>query len=432
MCEVSVSVDAVVLLFACRSCIFGSLRGVPSMSSSLTAQLFGSAAPADAAPADDVFAAKANKVDAKALMRTVATAAAVAADGKRVPGTATVPEKKQPKHRSHLHDEPNIEENRRTVFVNNLPNDCDRKALKKFFIKCGEVESVRLRCIQLAEQKGDKNRGRAVKCLRGEVQKGDEFSATGYVLFKVPSAVPLALAMSGSVFMNRHLSITREDDESKAFVPKFSVFLGNLSYDIRDEEVWQYFLDRGITDVDRVRVIRDRNTGYARGIGYVGFRSSASVQRAIQTREQELRGRPLRICHVQKPTKTKLADNATRREKRRQKHLESIRAQLPEAPAAMPAGKKLSKKAAAAAAATDDGKAGRTSGRRADAKDAGLDEAPSWMGTTTNPRKKLPRDLRVLTQTNEDRKKLIKQKRKEQQERVREARKAKVGKKRAA
>uniref|UniRef100_A0A7S1Q3U3 RRM domain-containing protein n=1 Tax=Neobodo designis TaxID=312471 RepID=A0A7S1Q3U3_NEODS len=331
-------------------------------------------------------------------------------------------EKPRKKHLSHSKDEQDPDEIRRTVFVSNLPNSTHvRGELEKWLSKeCGAIESVRMRCLRLAEQRGEKNRGRGVRVLRGELKDDDKASAVAYVLFSRASSVELALSLSGHVFKGRHLTIAREEGESKAFLPKFSVFLGNLSYDVADEDVWNYFLEKGITDVDRVRVLRDRDTGKAKGIGYVGFRSSASVRRAIDAREQDLLGRPLRICHVQKPKDPKLqVGSATRREVRRLKQQKAMAELGP----SVVASKKLTKKAKAKAQRED---AAKTSGRREDAAALGIDDVPSWMGATTNPRKKLPKDIRGLTQSTEEKKKIATEKRKAERERVREQRKAKA------
>ena len=56
----------------------------------------------------------------------------------------------------------------------------------------------------------------------------------------------------------------------------------------------------------------------------------------------------------------------------------------------------------------------------------GIEDVPAWMGATTNPRKKLPRDIRGLTQSTEEKKKMMTEKRKAERERVRDQRKAKA------
>ena len=414
-------------------------KGIPTLSTSSAAAATDDAHD-DAAPAASVkagglagFAAVVAQPSSSAaddLFRKIAPApktAAPAGAGRRVAakaaatGAVVEEEKKRKKHLSHLHDDMDPKELQRTVFISNVPNSTNvRNDLTRHFRECGEIESVRVRCLRLAKQTGEtKSRGRGVRVLRHEFDTDDRVSAVAYIVFVRPSSVELALAMSGTVFKGRHLTVAREEKESKAFLPKFSVFLGNLAHDVADEEVWNYFLERNIKDVDRVRIIRDRDTGLAKGIGYVGFRSSASVKRAIEVREQDLHGRPLRVCHVQKPKDPKLQiTSATRREMRRLKHQKAIMDNGPE----VLAGKKLTKKAKAAAARGGEDQQ-KTSGRREEAANVGMKEVPSWMGTTTNPRKKLPAELRALTQTREDRRKAITEKRKAEKERIREKRK---------
>ena len=97
----------------------------------------------------------------------------------------------------------NEDEDRRTVYVGNLINTVDKKDVLKAFKDCGDIESVRIRN-QVLEAETDKKRGRAVRILRGEVKKGEQFSAAAYVLFKQESSVKAALAKTGLVLVATH------------------------------------------------------------------------------------------------------------------------------------------------------------------------------------------------------------------------------------
>lgn len=308
-------------------------------------------------------------------------------------GGVAVKDAGRKRHLSHGKDD-HTEEDKRTVFVGNLPNDVHRRDLEKFFKKCGEVESVRVRCQMLEKRaENDKDRGRAVRILRGELSKAESATAIAYVLFKERSSVAAAVALSGSVLCGRHLSITTEDAEGKAFMPRGSLFLGNLAYDVSDEDVWKFFLDGGFHPV-HVRVVRDRNTGLAQGIGFVSFASPESADEALKLRDGGMiRDRVVRICHVQKSKSMSVVPS------RRERRKEAMRTQ-PVAGPQMPGGggnngsndKKRRRGDAsgnaAAAAAHAAGKARKAAG----------EEHPPWMGVATNPRKKLARDLRPLVE----------------------------------
>lgn len=280
-------------------------------------------------------------------------------------------ERLKKKHLSHAVDR-HDDEDTRTVFVGNLPNDVDKRKVMSFFKDCGEIENARIRCQTLTRQE-TKERGRAVRVLRKEFEKGEEYSATAYVLFKHKNSVPKAVQKSGMVFLDRHIVVTEENAVSKAFDPKTSAFLGNLSYDTSDEQVWRFFADNGITDVRRVRIVRDRNTGRNKGIGYVEFSSSSSCNTAIALRGKEINGREVRMCHVQKSKDPAIAKlQASRRDARKAKN-------------------KDAKKSGPL-------KKGQTADQTR--KVVVKEDMPSWMGVVTNARKKLARDLRPLIPNN--------------------------------
>eukprot|EP00658_Telonema_sp_P-2_P037061 TRINITY_DN26694_c0_g1_i4.p1 TRINITY_DN26694_c0_g1~~TRINITY_DN26694_c0_g1_i4.p1 ORF type:complete len:208 (+),score=80.43 TRINITY_DN26694_c0_g1_i4:355-978(+) len=161
-------------------------------------------------------------------------------------------------------------------------------------------------------------KGRAIQILKKEFKEGEEYSAVAYVLFEKESSVAKAIEKTGFVLLDRHISVNEESKLSKAFDHKTSGFLGNIAYDTSDEAIWRYFIDRNITEIKRVRLVRDRETGLAKGFGYIEFASQNVLEKAIALRGEKLNGRELRMCHVQKskdPAVAKL--QASRRDKRK-------------------------------------------------------------------------------------------------------------------
>lgn len=270
---------------------------------------------------------------------------------------------------------PNEEEDARTVFVGNLPNTIHKRDVEKIFKTCGTVESVRVRCQTLEElDEKHQNLGRAVRVLRGEVKKDEKFSATAYVLFHSAESIAAALDKNGLVFHNRHLVVTTMDAGSRAYPPETSIFLGNVAYDTTEEHVWNFFQEHGVPDVKRVRLVRDRETGACKGFGYVEFLHAASVAPAVATRGNKLNGRELRIVHVNKSKDVK-AVTASRRDKRR------------------------NDRSGGSSSNEGDRKRGRGDDAGASAKKPrGESDMPSWAGVMTNPRRKMPKDLRPLVE----------------------------------
>ena len=51
---------------------------------------------------------------------------------------------------------------------------------------------------------------------------------------------------------------------------KRSVFVGNLPFDVQDEDLYTHFARCG--DIEFVRVVRDKKTNIGKGFGYVQFK----------------------------------------------------------------------------------------------------------------------------------------------------------------
>lgn len=78
-----------------------------------------------------------------------------------------------------------------------------------------------------------------------------------------------------------------EHDVSKA------VFVGNLPFDAEDDDLWKIFEKCG--EIESVRIVRDGRTQAGKGFGYVNFKSSDSVELALQMGSVQCKKRELRI-----------------------------------------------------------------------------------------------------------------------------------------
>ncbi|KAG5491132.1 hypothetical protein JIQ42_01027 [Leishmania sp. Namibia] len=278
----------------------------------------------------------------------------------------------------------NEEEDARTVFVGNLPNTIHKRDVEKIFKSCGRITAVRIRCQALEElDEKHQNRGRAVRVLRGEIKKDANYSSTAYVLFDSATSVASALNKNGLVFHNRHLVVTTMDVEGRAYPPETSIFLGNVAYDTTEEDVWKFFQEHGIADVKRVRLVRDRETGDCKGFGYVEFMHASSVAPAIETRGDKLNGRELRIVHVNKSKELKAA-TTSRREKRREGH----------------AGGRGGAEERKRSRSGGDGNGGSRGSQSSSnfKRPRSESDLPPWAGLATNPRRKMPKDLRPIVE----------------------------------
>ncbi len=73
-----------------------------------------------------------------------------------------------------------------------------------------------------------------------------------------------------------------------------NIFVGNLSFGATEDAVRSMFESYGT--VERVNLITDRDTGHARGFGFVEMSNSAEADRAIaELNGRELDGRALNV-----------------------------------------------------------------------------------------------------------------------------------------
>jgi RNA recognition motif-containing protein len=81
------------------------------------------------------------------------------------------------------------------------------------------------------------------------------------------------------------------------------IYVGNLPYSATDQELQTLFSQYG--KVTSARVVMDRETGRAKGFGFVEMPERAEAEKAIQaTNGQDLNGRALRVNESQPKPRT--------------------------------------------------------------------------------------------------------------------------------
>ena len=178
-----------------------------------------------------------------------------------------------------------------TVFVGNLSWDIDEETLKKAFADCGTVSQIRW----------------------GEDKETGDFKGYGHVEFTDSDATDKAVALAGTLVMGRALRVDFAKGSSnsrspaggrgKSYAPEqpkpdgcLSIFIGNLSFNLEEDKVWEMFQPCG--EISRVKIATDRETGEYRGFGHVEFTESSSVDKAVKLAGNNLCGRPVRIDYA--------------------------------------------------------------------------------------------------------------------------------------
>ena len=73
-----------------------------------------------------------------------------------------------------------------------------------------------------------------------------------------------------------------------------NIYIGNLSYEITDDEVRDIFSPHG--EVSSVSIIKDKYSGQSKGFGFVEMPNQAEAEEAIKTlNESELKGRNIKV-----------------------------------------------------------------------------------------------------------------------------------------
>ncbi|MCD4820402.1 MAG: RNA-binding protein [Candidatus Cloacimonetes bacterium] len=77
-----------------------------------------------------------------------------------------------------------------------------------------------------------------------------------------------------------------------------NIYVGNLSYEVTENELQELFEEYGSTT--KVTIINDRDTGRSKGFGFVEMEQAADAEKAIQELDgQDLKGRNLRVNQAQ-------------------------------------------------------------------------------------------------------------------------------------
>ncbi|KAF9091796.1 Nucleolar protein 12 [Mortierella sp. GBA35] len=184
----------------------------------------------------------------------------------------------------------------RTAFVGNLAVTSmakgDFKKLKAAFSAFGPVESIRFRSIAFSELLP-----RKIAFITGKLHPERDV-VNAYIVFKNKDSVAKAVAaMNGQLFLNKHIRVDTVDG-AKKHQPKKSVFVGNLSFDAQEEDLWNFFKDSG--DIENVRIIRDRKTNLGKGFAYVQFQDRASVDVALRLHDTKMGTRKLRVVRCKR------------------------------------------------------------------------------------------------------------------------------------
>ncbi|KRY48647.1 Nucleolar protein 12 [Trichinella britovi] len=160
-------------------------------------------------------------------------------------------------------DRDDSNEDERTIFVTNLPTDI--KTIKKENSCKSKVATT----------------------------KAESTHVNAYIRFVKKESVDKALELNGTQMQEHHLFVDR-CIKRRQYDKKRAVFLGNLAFDIGEEEIYTHFTDCG--EIDRIRVVRDPHNYIGKGFGFESY----SVGLALKLNDSLLKNRKIRVTRVGK------------------------------------------------------------------------------------------------------------------------------------
>mmetsp|Transcript_28301 Transcript_28301/g.91596 ORF Transcript_28301/g.91596 Transcript_28301/m.91596 type:complete len:352 (+) Transcript_28301:283-1338(+) len=190
---------------------------------------------------------------------------------------------------------------RRTLFIGNLPIGPPlhriRSSLLRVLKQYGKVESMRFRSFAVSNSKILKRE--ALKRYQFGMQKGN---MNAYVVFldencarsaaKACNGINLTITYNRTggeqqKILQKSSCVIRCDIATGAnYVSARSIFLGNVPFVNASEDSIR-LLFRSCGDIENVRLVRDKMTGYGKGFGYIQFVNETSVHKGERFKASE-------------------------------------------------------------------------------------------------------------------------------------------------
>ena len=178
----------------------------------------------------------------------------------------------------------------------------------QIFTKFGSIDSIRIRSAARPDLKTPKR----VAVITNNFHP-DRSNVNAYVRFKEVESVEKSLKINGQEIEGHFLRVDKVDGENEAN-KKMSIFVGNLPFNLEEDEFRGHFSQCG--QIEAVRLIRDSSSGVGKGFGYVTFDNEDSVQLALKSKKgSELKGRKIRMERCVKKVKPQIQVNKIQRKK---------------------------------------------------------------------------------------------------------------------
>lgn len=198
------------------------------------------------------------------------------------------------KNKKVLSEDEIKERDNRTLMIDNVPSNIDKKIIKKMAKEYGEIESIRIRGLEI-----DKNVKVNKKIAAITKKFNQESTCIVYVVFKdIDSCNKAIEGMNGHKIGNN----TIETDRARQKGAKIrhtkeenmrSVFVGQIGNKVTPEDLRELFSVCG--EIEHVKVKKDPVTGMSRNIAFIVFKEEKSVNLALRFNKTEFKGREINV-----------------------------------------------------------------------------------------------------------------------------------------
>ncbi|SPR00053.1 RING-type domain-containing protein [Plasmodiophora brassicae] len=207
---------------------------------------------------------------------------ASSSDQKRKLAVTTTVDRAPKKARTHDHDD----RNERTVFIGNVDVSSTAQTIRKL-LGC-KVESVRFRSAAFSDPKLPKRAAFITKQFHDSRP-----TMNCYAVLSDVASVERCLALNGTKVDGHTIRVDRVGSYSLQHDDKRCVFVGNLPFDIAEDELFDLFSVCG--PIEFVRCIRDRASNVGKGFAFVQMKVAKDVKPALAFHETTFRNRALRV-----------------------------------------------------------------------------------------------------------------------------------------
>ncbi|XP_074264326.1 uncharacterized protein LOC141586840 [Silene latifolia] len=182
------------------------------------------------------------------------------------------------------------ERDQRTVFAYQMPLKAAERDVYEFFSKAGKVRDVRL----IMDRNSRRSKG------------------VGYIEFYDVMSVPMAIAMSGQLFLGQPVMVKPSEAEKNLVQSTAStgssvtgpygptdrkLYVGNLHFNMTEQQLRQIFESFG--PIELVQLPLDPESGHCKGFGFVQFAQVEHAKQAVSLNGKlDIAGRYIKVSSV--------------------------------------------------------------------------------------------------------------------------------------